>query len=330
MRLWLAGDVMASHSPLVLSDMLPPEDTNRRGGMSHNDQINERVLADELGLYVYMLVDPGSGIPFYVGKGQRERYAAHGNEAMLTADQSADEASDKVDRIRAIRQAGHEPEIWIVRHGMSSLIEYTSVEAACIDLLRSMPIQAKSVGDSRLPAGHAHQLSNARLEASSGHGIIRLQDLYDEKAAPLLVTDRPLLVVILGAWVDHPEIAIDGSELAGYGYKTAWLPREERVKHYPEICHSASKWFKFTERQVEICGIKYAVAAHRGVTRALLRIVAGSWQHTGTGRDRRSGFQFEVVTEGALFDEVVGEYGHRLPEKKRGERATFRYWPYDR
>lgn len=299
--------------------------------MAISDQIDKQVqqqVADELGLYVYMLVDPETGMPFYVGKGRGERYAAHGNEAMLTADQDAGEATDKVARIRAIRQNGHEPEIWIVRHGMSSRTEYTSVEAACIDLLRSMPVLQKSASATRLPDEHAHQLSNARREASSGHGIIRLQDLYDEKAAPPLTTDRALLIVNLGAWVDHAEVGLDGSELTGYGYKTAWLTRAERVKHYQEIGHSASKWFKFTQHEVERLGIEYAVAAHRGVTRALLRILPGSWQHTGTGRYRRSGFQFEVVTEGALFDEVVGEYGHRLPEKKRGEQSTFRYWPY--
>lgn len=301
--------------------------------MPKSDQIDKRVrhqVADELGLYVYMLVDPKSGVPFYVGKGRGERYADHGNDAMLTADQNPVEASGKIRRIRAIRDTGHEPEIWILRHGMSSLNEYTSVEAACIDLLRSMPIEATPFGATRIPEGQTRQLSNARREASSGHGIILLQDLYDEKAAPLLTTDEALLVVTLGAWVDNPELALDGSELTGYGYKTAWLTRAERVKHLQEIGHSASKWFKFTEREVERRGIEYAVAAHRGVTRALLRIVPGSWQHIGTGRDRRSGFQFEVVTEGALFDEAVGEYGHRLPEKKRGEQSTFRYWPYSR
>ncbi|MFJ6548506.1 LEM-3-like GIY-YIG domain-containing protein [Microbacterium sp. NPDC091676] len=301
--------------------------------MPENTQMNPQVrrqVADELGLYVYMLVDPESGIPFYVGKGRGERYSTHGTDAMLAADLDPDATSEKIRRIRAIREAGHEPEIWIVRHGMSSQKEYTAVEAACIDLLRSMPVLPKHSGASRLPEGHAQQLSNARREASSGHGIIRLEDLYEEKAAPPLTTDEPLLIVSLGGWVDSPEVAVDGSELTGYGYKNAWLTRAERLKHLPEIAHSASKWFKFTEREVERRGIEFAVAAHRGVTRALLRIEPGSWKHIGAGPERRSGFRFEIVTEGPLFDEVVGEYGHRLPPKKRGEQSTFRYWPYGR
>lgn len=305
----------------------------KKDDVTEANQVEKRVqqqVADELGLYVYMLVDPETGIPFYVGKGRGERFAVHGNDAMLTADMDAAGESEKIAKIRTIRDAGLEPEIWIVRHGMSSLLEYTSVEAACIDLFRSMPVLAKASGAMRLPDGHRGQLSNARREASNGHGIILLQDLYDEKAAPLLTTDTALLIVTLGAWVDSPETALDGSDLTGYGYKTEWLARTERVKHYQAIGNSASKWFKFTEREVEKRGIEYAVAAHRGVTRALIKIVPGSWQDIGEGRDRRSGFRFEIVTEGALFDETIGEYGHRLPEKKRGEQSTFRYWPYAR
>lgn len=298
--------------------------------MTLSKQVNPKVqqqVANELGLYVYMLVDPVTGIPFYVGKGRGERFAAHGNDAMLSDGDDVD-AGDKINRIRDIRAAGGEPEIWIVRHGMNSKAEYTSVEAACIDLMRSMPVLQKPTNGVRLPEGSSAQLTNARREASNGHGIMLLQDLYDEMAAPLLVTETPLLIVTLGEWVDSTEPMLDGSVAPGYGYKTEWLTSTERVKHYQEIADSAAKWFKFTEREVERRGINHALAAHRGVTRALLRIIPGSWQHINSGRDRRSGFRFELVTEGAVFDETVGEYGHRLPEKKRGEQSTFRYWPY--
>jgi len=287
-----------------------------------------RQVADELGLYVYMLVDPRTGVPFYVGKGQGERFAAHGREELLGRDRTAQSAKHKT--IRTLRDAGLEPEIWIVRYGMRSKHEYTAVEAACIDLLRSMPVLATTRGIVRLPDGQANQLTNKRREESREHGLIRLDDLEDEMAAPPLETDTPLLIVSLGDWRDSEETALDGSRLPGFGYKTAWLPRAERVKHYQDIGQSASKWFGFTEREVKRHGIEYVIAAHRGVTRALLRIVPGSWQSIHSGRERRSGFHFEVIEQGALFDETVGEYGHRLPGKKKGDQSSFRYWPYAR
>ena len=44
-------------------------------------------VSDELQLYVYMLVDPRNGIPFYVGKGQGIRAHAHLAEAMIEIDE---------------------------------------------------------------------------------------------------------------------------------------------------------------------------------------------------------------------------------------------------
>lgn len=300
--------------------------------MENQQQFDVKVrqqVANELGLYVYMLVDPSTGIPFYVGKGRGERFATHGASAMLL-DGEGPEASSKIQTIRSIQAAGREPEIWIVRHGMKAQSEYTSVEAACIDLLRSMPVSAKPASTSRIPNGYPAQLTNARREASRGHGIMRLQDLYEEMAAPMLESESPLLIISLGDWVDVPdgERMPGGARKPGYGYKTEWLASSERVKHYQQIGESAASWFKYSEAEVDRRGIEHAVATHRGVTRALLEIVPGSWEHIGVGRERRSGFAFEPVREGLTFDEVIGQYGRRLPPKKRGEQSTFRYWPY--
>lgn len=58
------------------------------------DSLNDpRVLeqvANELGLYVYALVDPENGLPFYIGKGRGTRFAAHGREAMLALNKDGD------------------------------------------------------------------------------------------------------------------------------------------------------------------------------------------------------------------------------------------------
>ena len=73
-----------------------------------NEEV-QRQVADELGLYVYMLVDPSSGVPFYVGKGRGTRFASHGWEAMLGPDDTEEApVGAKIARIREIGKAGLE------------------------------------------------------------------------------------------------------------------------------------------------------------------------------------------------------------------------------
>lgn len=285
-----------------------------------------RQVADELRLYVYMLVDPRTGVPFYVGKGQGTRFASHGWEAMLgNEDVEPEQMRAKVARIRDIRCAGFEPSIWIIRHGMNSQAEYTAVEAACIDLLQSLPVQAKPADTLRIPEGCKDQLTNARREASRGHGIMLLRDLYDEMAAPPLDTEIPLLLVALGPWTENPNERMPGGYLRqGYGYKSEWLTRFERIKHYQQIGESAAGWFGYTQAGVQNRGIEYAVAVYRGVTRALLRIDPYSWESSGSGGARRSAFAFEIVDSGDVFDQVIGPYGRRLT--KRNQKQY--YYPF--
>lgn len=71
--------------------------------------------------------------------------------------------------------------------------------------------------------------------------------------------------------------------------------------------------------EVAACGIDHVVAVHRGVTRALFRIVPDSWEFDTSYRNKNGdpiryiAFQVDVVESGSLFDEIVGPYGHRAP-----------------
>lgn len=108
-------------------------------------------VAAELGLYVYLLVDPRDGVPFYVGKGRGLRYAAHGLEANDVAAVGDVEQSRKRTHISELRQRGMEHEIWILRYGLTAG-EYTAVEAAAIDLLMTFPVTPGEMGSgSRSP-----------------------------------------------------------------------------------------------------------------------------------------------------------------------------------
>lgn len=295
----------------------------------------QKQVSDELGLYVYMLVDPRDGLPFYVGKGRGVRYDAHRYEAEDVSEDEA-EKSAKLKKIREINAAGYKHECWILRYGMESKEEYTAVEAAAIDLLRSLPFEARSERAIR-PEGFMDQLTNVRREASQGHGIILLDDLVAEKQAPpLTLTDVPMLILKLSDWEEKRERIPGEIWRAGNGYKREWLTRAVREKHFEEIGQSTCAWWRIDEKQFSDEKIKYAVAVHRGVTRAIFEILPDSWEETDEPKKvPRRGFKFKPITHGKvrlsggrdLYDEVVGDYGHRIPEKLKSGQNPIRYWP---
>lgn len=144
----------------------------------------------------------------------------------------------------------------------------------------------------------------------------------DEKAIPVLEYDEPLLIFPLGDWVDYEEAIPGGETRQGYGYKREWLESSVRKQHYQEIGESTCSWWPLSKDSIQQKGIEYVVAAYRGVTRALFRIKPDTWKQSSDGR---LGWQFDIVDSGDIFDQVVGEYGHRVePRPGQGQR----YWPW--
>jgi hypothetical protein len=291
-------------------------------------------VAAELGLYVYLLVDPRDGVPFYVGKGRGLRYAAHGLEANDVDGVEGAEQSRKHTRINELRRQGLEHEIWILRYGLTAG-EYTAVEAAAIDLLLTFPVTPDGTRP-RLPLAMQGQLTNARREDARSHGMRLLDSIIDEYAAPPLATETPLLLITLNGWNELPEgeVIAGGATRFGAGYKPEWLVSASRVKAYDAIGESLSAWWNLSPSSVERRAIKHVVAVHRGVTRALFEIQPDSWETVVTDRlDKRgrpiskTAFKVTPITRGALFDEVVGHHGHRVVGRPKGAQNSLYYWP---
>lgn len=202
-------------------------------------------VSAELQAYVYMLVDPVSGVPFYVGKGHGVRHAAHLAEALVPLDEEDGTRSRKLARIDEILAGGNEPDVWILRYGLNHN-EYSAVEAAAIDLLMSFQI-APNRSDAiwNAPLARAAELTNARREYSRGHGVTLLTSLIEEFAAPDLVTTQPLLLITLNGWYEYPE----GESIAGgrlryeVGYSPEWLSSDARRGAYASIGDSVSAWW---------------------------------------------------------------------------------------
>jgi len=271
-------------------------------------------VSDELQAYVYMLVDPDTGVPFYVGKGHRLRHGDHVAEALASmaealnpVQESPDEASRKVAKIKEIMARGpdSEPEVWIIRYGLQKA-EYTAAEAALIDFLMTFPVIPRRNDEARVPLGCQAQLTNARRESARGHGITLLRTLIDDYAAPELATRVPLLLITLNRSQDMP----DGEEMADgrlrywAGWDDKWLVSSIRETSFPQIGESASGWWRIDLNRVSRCEIGHAAAVHRGVTRALFKIEPGSWKTRSDGQDEsgkrvtRKAFRFQVIDQG--------------------------------
>jgi hypothetical protein len=85
-----------------------------------------RGVANKLGYYVYLYLDPRTNQVFYVGKGKGPRALAHLDGA------AREEVQARLDDIRG---AGLEPRIEILAHGLPNADTAFRVEAAAIDLL---------------------------------------------------------------------------------------------------------------------------------------------------------------------------------------------------
>lgn len=85
-----------------------------------------REVADHLGYYVYLYVNPFDDHVFYVGKGKGNRVLSHLEDTS---------ESRKVEIIRSIRSLGEEPRIEILAHGLEAEREAELIETAAIDLL---------------------------------------------------------------------------------------------------------------------------------------------------------------------------------------------------
>jgi hypothetical protein len=87
----------------------------------------------ELKFYVYLLIDPVSQLPFYVGKGEGNRVFDHMNEA-----KEGKRGTDKLETIQAILKNNMTVEHVIVRHGLTEKMAF-EIEASLIDTFRYIP-----------------------------------------------------------------------------------------------------------------------------------------------------------------------------------------------
>lgn len=247
--------------------------------------------------YVYALIDPRDDTIFYVGKGTGQRLLAHGWEAHMAAD--GRRHSEKIERIKAIRSAGLEPRIDVMRHGIVDEDDAFMVEAVLIDCLGIDNLTNK-------PRGHGVE-----------KGRLTLDELVRRYGAPRFQIDAPpALLVRLRYWQDEKVEIEPGYYRSGYGYRDGMTD--------VEMGDSVRAWWRISPGSVKARRADYAVAVHEGITRGLFKIGDNWFQRN----DGRWAFDVEQVTGGEVFDSWVGPLGRSVRDHfSKYSQTPIRYYP---
>lgn len=90
-------------------------------------------IRQKLKFYVYLLIDPETDEPFYVGKGKENRVFAH-----INCDLEQEFMSDKYNEIHRIINSGKKVKHLIVRHGLTEKVAF-EIESSLIDTFKYIP-----------------------------------------------------------------------------------------------------------------------------------------------------------------------------------------------
>lgn len=96
-------------------------------------------VEEKIGAYVYALIDPRDGKPFYIGKGNCNRLFAHVEDASISTTESA-----KYCKIREIESSGNTVVHIVIRHGLTDN-SALAVESALIDFCNFNDIKLTNI-----------------------------------------------------------------------------------------------------------------------------------------------------------------------------------------
>ncbi|MDE5882632.1 MAG: hypothetical protein K2H60_12970 [Muribaculaceae bacterium] len=167
---------------------------------------------DEMGYYVYCLVDPRDNKVFYVGKGKGDRGFAHIHNAV--------EEPDENEKNRRINEIGVDNvRHFVIRHGLSEKEAFT-FESSLIDFLMDDRVNGGKNNLTNLIHGHHHR----------DKGIMTVHDInakYPEKEFIPKEEDKIIIVLLNNSFKDWDHI-----------YERArgdWAFREGKVKECTHV-----------------------------------------------------------------------------------------------
>jgi uncharacterized protein len=136
---------------------------------------SDRRTIEEMGMYVYCLLDPISRKPFYIGKGSGNRVFQHSRDEIENTSEG-----DKIETIRKMRESGKQVEHVIIQHGLDDATAF-SIETALIDFAKHFGADLTNIA-----LGHK----------SSAFGIMTVEEIQRKYHAPPLEVLGEGIVII--------------------------------------------------------------------------------------------------------------------------------------
>lgn len=194
--------------------------------------------SEEIGYYVYCLIDPRTDQPFYIGKGKGNRIFAHAQDALDTIVET-----DKLNTIREIKGTGLDVEHVIIQHSLNEETAF-SVESALIDFAERF-----NLGLSNLVLGHK----------SYAFGLMTAEEVQRKyNAEPLSALDDGCMIININKTYKRAK----GSKSYYEATKESWAISEKRI---PTIKYVLSEYRGFI---VEVFKVDengwYKVQDHNG------------------------------------------------------------------
>ncbi len=253
-------------------------DTDERTQLEATLRIRPEV-AEKLGYYVYLYVDPRTNKPFYVGKGQGARVLAH---------LGAQNESRKVETLATLRSAGIAPRIDILAHALPDEEIAFRIEAAVIDALELADLTNEVRGWRTTEVGRT-----PLLELIATYG-----------AKPVTITDPSILIRINRLY----RSAMDAHALYE-ATRGSWKlgPRRERAKLAMAIFNGVVRAVFVIERWYPAGSTEYTTRDAKQLARA------GRWEFVGHEADVEVWHRYVGGSVTAYFSAGPPESGHLRP-----------------
>jgi hypothetical protein len=201
-------------------------------------------VCERLGNYVYRLIDLRNGETFYIGKGKNNRVFDHAEGLPQILDDDSQTLGSKLDRIRAIRNAGLEVLHVIHRHEIPDAAIF-EVEAALIDAFPGLTnIQGGHASSDRGPMNHVELIDKYSLPEfpfEPEHRLMlicinKLQERFNPNAIYDLVRYCWRVSRSRAETADYVIAVVRGVTVGAF-QASAWLPAT--VENFPDLPHAS-------------------------------------------------------------------------------------------